>query len=114
MTKPNILEENSLNMIVVRKTLEKIKKRDTELNFRMQKTEEYLQNVTKLSNKDYETLLKELESLNVPRFKDVHLNKIIDLLPKTPELVKLLFQGQTISISDDNAKKIASAVEKYV
>ncbi|MBI3031887.1 hypothetical protein HYY69_00255 [Candidatus Woesearchaeota archaeon] len=114
MTKPNILEENSLNMIVVRKTLEKIKKRDTELNFRMQKTEEYLQNVTKLSNKDYETLLKELEGLNVPRFKEIHLNKIVDLLPKTPELVKLLFQGQTISISDDNAKKIANVVEKYV
>ncbi len=114
MTKPTILEETSLNMITVRKNLEKIKKRDSELNFRAQKTEEYLQQVTKLTNKDHEALLKELEALNIPRFKDGHFNKIIDLLPKTPELVKLLFQGQTISISDDNAKRIAAVVEKYL
>lgn len=114
MTKPTILEETSLNMVIVRKNLEKIRKRDTELNFRAQKTEEYLQQVTKLTNKDHEALLKDLEVLNIPRFKDIHYNKIIDLLPRTPELVKLLFQGQTISISDDNAKKIAGVVEKYI
>ena|SRR3989338_9777067 len=114
MTKPTILEEVSLNTVQLKKALDEIKKRDEELNFRSQKTEEYLQQATILTLKDHDALLKGLEELNIPRLKDTHFNKIIDLLPKNGDNVKLLFQGQTISISDDNAKKIASVVEGFL
>ncbi|MBS3137297.1 hypothetical protein J4232_02600 [Candidatus Woesearchaeota archaeon] len=113
MTKPTIVEEVPMSLIEVKEEIEKIKKRDKELNFRVTKTEDYLNSFVKNSYKEHKELVEKLTALNIPRVKESQICKIIDLMPNTPESVKLLFLGSTITISEDNAKKIAKVVEEY-
>ena len=110
MSKPVIISETPMSMSQVKAELEVIKKRDDELGFRAQKTEEYLQQVEVLSKKDADELQKKLEGLSIPRLKPEHVLKIVDLLPKSADEVKTMFQGHTVTITAENAKKIADAV----
>ena len=51
MATNDILDENPISMYELKAELEKIKKRDKELNFRSARTEEYLNQVAALSKK---------------------------------------------------------------
>ncbi len=113
MVKPTILEETSINLVDLKEELKKIQKRDGELNFRANKTVEYLNSVVTLKPKDAKDLYKKLEDLNIPRLKDVHINKIIDILPKTVEELKTIVQSYTLTVNNDNLKKIAKVVTEY-
>ncbi len=114
MAKPEIIEEKEASMFEVKQELEKIKKRDNELNFRAEKTQEYLNVFVKLKKQEYEALLNDLKALNIPRLKDNHIFKIIDILPKTPEEVKTVIQAYSITVNNDNIKKIADVVSKHL
>jgi DNA-directed RNA polymerase subunit F len=113
-TKPEILEETPIPMFELKTEMSKIKKRDEELNFRAQKTDEYINTFVTLKQTEIKALLEELKKMSIPRLKDEHLFKIIDLMPTSPEDVKLLLQGYTLTVSQDNQKKIAEVVKKYV
>jgi DNA-directed RNA polymerase subunit F len=110
---PKILSETPVSMYDIKQELTKIKKRDTELNIRTTKTEEYLKNFAVLSQGDIDELTKELVALNVPRLKEQHICKIIDVLPEAEEELKVVLQGYALAISKDNTKKICDAVAKY-
>lgn len=109
-----IVEEKALTMAEVKQELLTIKKRDNELNYRSTKTEAYLALFTKLDEKKSEELVKKLEKLEIPRFKDLHIKKIVDLMPTSIEDLKIILQGYTITVSSDNLKKIMGAVEDYL
>ncbi|HDD70870.1 MAG TPA: hypothetical protein ENF94_01775 [Candidatus Woesearchaeota archaeon] len=111
--KHEIIGTKPINLYEVKETLEKIQKRDEELNFRAQKTMEYVQQVAKLGKEKAAELFKKIESLNVPRLKEQHINKIIDILPKTEEEVKVVMQGYNVTVSKENCKKIAEVVEGF-
>ena len=88
-----------------------IKKRDKELNFRANKTEEYLQHFATLKNSD--ELLKKLEGLKIPRFKELHIAKIIDVMPQNIEDLKSILKAYPVTVSNDNLKKIMGVVDKF-
>lgn len=111
MSKPEILEEIPINMAELSKELEAIKKRDKELNFRAGKTEDYLQQIG-IDEKKSQELLGQLEKLKIPRLKDIHITKIVDLMPDDPEAVKTILSGYTLTVSQENLKKIANTVKK--
>jgi DNA-directed RNA polymerase subunit F len=113
MNKPQIIEEIPLNIVEVKEMLKKIKERDQELNFRAQKTAEYLDAISTIKPKQAKEMKEKLLALNVPRFRDMHVHKIIDIMPKTPEGVKTIFSGLNISITADNIKKIVDIVNEY-
>ena len=106
-----IISEKPIDINELKKELEKIKKRDKELNFRALRTEEYLQHFTTL--KTPEELFKKLEGLKIPRLKEQHIIKIIDILPKTLDELKVILQGYTITVNNENLKKIIDAVNKF-
>ncbi|MFO7710968.1 MAG: hypothetical protein R6V53_04340 [Candidatus Woesearchaeota archaeon] len=111
MSKPNILEEKPISLVEVKSELKKIKKRDGEYSFRANKTEEYLNHFANITQKKAKDIYKGLSDLNIPRFKDVHMIKIIDLLPDTVDDVKIALQGfTTLTVSQENMKKIAKVV----
>jgi len=112
--KPEILEEKSLSMIETKDLLSKIKKRDEELNFRGNKTEEYLNNVLKISSKQGKELKEKLINLEIPRLKENHIFKIIDILPKNVEELKVILQGYTITVNADNMKRIVEVVKEFI
>ena len=114
MAKPEVIEKESINMAALREELAKIKKRDKELSFRGSKTEEYVNEFTILKPKQAEELFKKLENLKVPRLKDFHINKIIDLMPSSVAELKLIMEGYSLPITNENLKKIVEAVSKYL
>ena len=101
-------------MATVKDLLSKIRERDTELNFRAQKTEEYLQQCPALDAEKAANLFKAMEALNLPRIKPENLVKFVDLLPQSPEEVKLLLQGSPLTIAKENVQKIVDTVKKAV
>ncbi len=113
MTKPEILNEVPISMVDLKEELEKNKKRDTELNFRATRTEEHLQQFVKISKKDAEELKKELEALQISRIKEIHMIKIIDLLPDNEEELKQILTGYSLTVKSDDLKKICEVCKKY-
>ncbi|NQV08501.1 hypothetical protein HQ529_01465 [Candidatus Woesearchaeota archaeon] len=114
MAKPLIVDESPMNMAQVKDELVRIRKRDKGLNFRATRTEEYLKEMVSLDGKKAEELYSKLEGLNVPRLRDVHIHKIIDILPTNLENLKVVLQGYTLTVNNENLKKIVNVVNGYV
>lgn len=103
-----------MNLVEVKEELKKVQKRDQELNFRAQKTVDYLNPVVKLSLTQANELKTELEKLKIIRLKEVHIQKLIDVLPASEEDVNVILQGYTLNLKKDDTKKIAQAIKEVV
>jgi DNA-directed RNA polymerase subunit F len=109
-TKPDMIEEKEMPMYQVKTEMARIKKRDEEGNFRVQKVEEYINTFVKISQKEGDELVEKLHKLNVPRLGDKHIYKILDIMPTTLDDVKMVLQGYNITVNNDNLKRIAAVV----
>ncbi len=112
MVKPELLEEQPVTLSEVKEEIERIKTRDGQLGFRATKCEEYLQEFPFLTAAKARSLKKKLEELAISRVKTEHLTMIVDLLPKTADEAKLLFQGGTVSLTRKDLERIAEAVQQ--
>jgi len=114
MVKPEVIDEKPINLYILKKELDSAKKGTEELNFRAQRTDEYLQQFAEITPKKAEELYEKIVKLKIPRIKDSHIHKVIDVLPKTVDELKVVLQGYTLTINNDNMKKIVSAVADAV
>lgn len=107
----DIIAENPISTYELKAELEKIKKRDKELNFRAARTEDYLNQVVSFNKSSdlYEKLVK----LDIPRLKDSHIKKIMDIMPKTANDLKVVLQGYTVSVGNENIKKIVDTINQF-
>ncbi|HLC61703.1 MAG TPA: hypothetical protein VJI52_01665 [Candidatus Nanoarchaeia archaeon] len=112
MSDMQIVSETPMNMYQLKKELEKIRKRDSELNFRANRTEEYLQQVLTLKNTD--ELFDKIMKLNIPRLKEQHVHKIIDIAPTTMNELKVILQSYTITVNNDAMKKIVDTLTDFL
>ena len=111
MPKPEIILESPITLAELKEELAKIKKRDGELNFRANKTEDYLNNFIEDTDlKKAKEVKKSIEELNVNRLKPEHIVKIVDLMPKTIEELKVIMQAYTLTLTQDQLKKIVDAI----
>lgn len=113
MGKPKILSEKPISMVELKDEVKKIKNRDEELSFRVGKIEEYLNIFVKLSLKQAKELEDKIKKLNIPRLKDTHIKKMVDVLPANLEQLKVVLQGYTLTVTQDNMKKIVAVVAGY-
>lgn len=113
MAKPEILEKTPMNVVQVKAALERIKEKETELNFRAAKTEEYAQDFAKISLKDAEKLLEALKALEIPRLRDAHFNKLIDVMPVSDKHVKIVLSSYNVTPTAENCKKIAETISEF-
>jgi len=114
MANEEIITEIPITMGEMKKELEKINKRDEELNLRASKTIEYLNQFVKIKDKEAEELYKKIDKLKIPRLKEQHIKKIIDIMPKTVDDIKAVLQGYTLTINNENMKKIVDVVNKFL
>ncbi len=112
MADTQIISETPISIYELKKELEKIRKRDSELNFRANKAEEYLNHVAVHKNAD--ELFAKIMQLNVPRLKEQHAHKIIDIMPTTVNELKVVLQGYTITINNDSMKKIVDTINEFL
>jgi DNA-directed RNA polymerase subunit F len=110
----DIVSETPVLMAEVRERLEQIKEKSGELNFRAAKTMEHMEQFASLKKKKAEELLAELKKLDVPRLREQHLIKLVDLLPVTENDVKVVLQSFAVSVTQENLKKIAETIAPYV
>lgn len=111
--KPEILGEKPISLAHSRQELERIKKRDGELSFRGNKTEEYLNQFGTLETRKAEEIYQKIEALKIPRLRDIHIIKIIDILPGSLNEMRTLLQGYTLTLKEDAMKKILDVLKDY-
>ncbi len=114
MVKPQVLEEESITMSELKEELKNIKKRDTELSFRAGKTEEYLDNFHLLKEKEAKDLFEKINKLNIPRFKKEYIDKLIDIIPRNDDEIKMVLSGYPLTITNENVKKIAKVIDDFL
>ena len=102
----DILEQQPISLPLLKTKLEGLKTKDKELNFRAAKVFDYLKEFTSLTKKQAEDLEKKLKELNIPRLKEKHIGKIIDLQPESTEEIKSLLSGENITIKSEDLTKI--------
>lgn len=112
MPDTEILSETPINIYYLKKELERIRKRDKELNFRANRTEEYLSQIA--AHKNADELFDKLMKLNIPRLKEQHIHKIIDVIPATVNDLKATLQGYTITINNESMKKIVDTINGFL
>ena len=113
MSKPEVLEKRPVGVAEVKDMLKTIHKRDEELSFRGGKTEEYVNDVALLTAKKAKDLYKQIEGLEIPRLKDVHIIKIIDTLPESADQLKVILSGYNVTVTKDNLQKIVAALDDF-
>ena len=107
-----ILSETPIDTAKLKEELVRIKKRDKELNFRAQKTEEHISQTS--TTKDAEKLFGKIEKLKISRLREQQIHKIIDIMPTTIKDLKVVLQGYTVSVSNENMKKIVDSINNFI
>ncbi len=114
MPELNIVKEEPITLAELKKHLDGIKKTDQELNFRSNKTHEYVHQLDILSVTKSKELKKKIEDLGISRLKEEHLVKLVDSVPiQRQEQVKQLFQGYPLSLNNADIKKIFDVLSEY-
>lgn len=106
----SILSETPISAYQLKEELEKIKRRDKELNFRASKAEEHLNSIG--TPKNFDDLYEKISKLDIARLKDQHIKKILDIMPKSINELKVVMQGYTLSVTSENMKKIVDIINK--
>ena len=117
MTKPTIIEKKAISIYDVKKVLDKNKKAlkdEEELNFRAEKTREYVHKLAKIPHKTIDELKKKIEEIKIPRLKDQHIAKIVEIMPTTEEEVSAILKAYPITVTKDDMKKIAKEVKDTI
>jgi len=106
----DIIDERPVTLSHVKKFLSANEK-DSELNFRANKTLDYVKQFKLKSVKDVEALAKKIEDLDIPRMKTNHIYKIIDIMPSTADELKVVMQSTSLVLSNDQLKKIIDVLK---
>lgn len=114
MAQLQVIEEKPLAIFQLKEEIEKIKKRDKDLGFRSARTEDFMNSFPVPSPAKGRELFEKLSKLGIPRLRDNHLYKIIDLMPTTVDSLKIVLSGYALNITAENAKKIVDLVTEYV
>jgi DNA-directed RNA polymerase subunit F len=113
VSKPEIIGKEPMSLAELKSALSNIQKRDGEPNFRVGKTIDYLNHFKPLSKTAAAELTKKLLSADIPRLRDEHIVKIVDLLPSNVEEVKVILQGYALTVTKENMSKIVDIVKEY-
>ncbi len=108
-----IISETAMDTVELNDTISKIRKRDEQPSFRVTRTEEYLASFVTLKKAEADELFSKIMKLDVPRLKDVHARKIIDVMATSVNDLKIVLQGYAVTVSNENLKKIADLVKEY-
>ena len=111
---PRVLSQSPITTAELKAEIVRIVKRDKTPNIRVTKLEEYLNFFVEASAERAEELKKKLEKLSISRLRPEHICKIIDIMPKTPEELKIALQGYAISLPNESLNKIAETINEFL
>lgn len=112
MAEIKIISENPISMVVLKEKINQIEKRDKDLGNRGKKVKEYLDHFVKLDKKKADEIAKKINDLNIPRLKERQISKIIDVMPKDMESLKIILTGENITVKQEDLEKILEVIVK--
>lgn len=107
---PKIISQSPISMAEAKLEIERIRKRGEEPTIRISKMEDYLNSFSVLAESRVKAVIDAIRKLDVPRLRDEHIIKIVDLMPRSVDELKIIMQGSVVTISAENMKKIVDAV----
>ncbi|MEK6934576.1 MAG: hypothetical protein AABW46_01730 [Nanoarchaeota archaeon] len=110
MAEIEVINERPITLVETREIIDKIEKRDKELNERSNKTLEYINKVVKKSE-NIKELMEKLEKLEIARLKDRHIIKLIDVHPKDLDSLKTIISGENITLKQEDLKRILECLK---
>jgi len=105
MPEAKVVEEREISLSELSQKLKDIKSQRA-LGVRAVKTEEYLKHFGVVPFSKFEELKKELMAAEIPRLKERHINKLVDLKPEDVDSVKVILSGENMTIKPEHLKKI--------
>ncbi len=87
---------------------------EKELDFRMQKTLDYLNEFTKLDEKQAKELIEKINSLGFVRLTPNMVVKIVDLLPRSEGELKAVLSQFSITLTKDQLKSLLNVIAEYL
>lgn len=106
-----VMNEKPLSMVELKARLEDVEKRDGELNFRAKKAKEYLDVFAAMKPSEANNIREKLNDLNIPRLREKHIAKIIDINPSDIESLKMILSGEMLTLKQDEVIKIFEAIK---
>jgi DNA-directed RNA polymerase subunit F len=103
------IKETFVPIAKVKEILEEIKDK----NYEQKLAYEHAKKFSKLDTKKAEALIKELSSLEMRKLKDDQIVKIVDIMPKDIEDLKVILEKSTMKLSEEEMQKILEIVKKY-
>lgn len=107
-----IVNESPLTLVELRDKIEIIKKKSKELNFRANKTNDYLGSFAKDKGDKIIKIKKKLQELDIVRLKDKQITKIIDFMPIDAEQLKVILSTETLSLKQEDLQKILECLKQ--
>ncbi|MBS3162405.1 hypothetical protein J4467_00625 [Candidatus Woesearchaeota archaeon] len=108
MSEFELVEEAAITLAELKEKFQAVK--DDGLTYRAEKANIYLELFALSSTKEAHELYEKIMNLNIPRLKDRYVVKIIDIMPKDIDSLRLLFSAETLTIKDDDLKKILDVI----
>ena len=95
--------------------LDEIKKKakETELTYREEKIKDYFKKFSKISLSNYKKAHAELVALDLPRFEDSHIIKILELMPQNGTELRAIVSHGGVVLVDENVDKILDILKNY-
>ena len=112
MVNYEIVEKECVSLSESLKILEE-KSIAKELAYREEKSLEYLKKFVKLDYKNYLKAKEELISLGIPRLEEMHIIKILDIMPKTGTELRAIVSHSGTVLVDESVNKILDLLKKY-
>ena len=105
----DILERKPVSIAFSKSILSKVKKP----NYEQKVTLEYASKFAKVGEEDAEKLFDELKEANIPRVKDKHIIKIIDIMPASPDELKAILAKEDLTLGKEDMEKIIEVLSRY-
>ncbi len=103
------VKETFIPISKVKEILEKIE----EKGYEQKLAYEHAKKFSKLDAKKAEKLVKELSSLEMRKLKDDQIIKIVDILPKDIDDLKVILAKSKMQFNEEEMQKIIEIVKKY-
>lgn len=110
----NLIEKSPITLSELKETLNNIQERDGELNFRGNRTVEYLNNIATISKEDRAKFIEEIKGLEIGRMRDDIITKLADFLPQDEAELDLVMKSfGTVTLPKDQLDKILGVCKNF-
>ena len=104
-------EQRPISTAEVVEKLEAIKKERKELNFRAAKVYDYVNEFSNKKKKQVDEMFQKIMDLNIPRLKEKHVIKVLDIQPENVDALKAVMSGEDTTLKAEDMKKIIDVIK---